>query len=83
MGDGAAPFHLETNTGEAGRARLALFSATPLGGDGEILSLRFRVVGSPRSRSPLTLSTSRVNEGRVPVTVKEGKVIVLPRPSKH
>jgi hypothetical protein len=82
-GGEATPFHLEANTGEAGRARLALFSATPLGGDGEIIDLRFLVMGSPRSRSPLTLSTSRVNEGGIPVTVREGRVIVLPRPSKR
>jgi DNA-binding beta-propeller fold protein YncE len=77
-GGKAAAFQVETNTGQAGRARLALFSASNLGGDGEIVVLRFRVVGSPRSRTSLTLVTSRVNEGRIPVAVREGRVIVTP-----
>jgi hypothetical protein len=82
IGGEAAAFHLEANTVEAGRARLALFSASPLGGDGEIITLTFRVVGSPRSRTDLTLSTTRVNEGRIPVAVRGGRVVVLPRPSQ-
>jgi hypothetical protein len=77
-GGEAAAFQVEANTGQAGRARMALFSAATLGGDGEIVVLRFRVVGSPHSRTSLTLATTRVNEGRIPVAVREGRVIVTP-----
>ncbi len=77
-GADATTFQLQANTADPGRARMALFSAATLGGDGEIVVLRFRVVGSPRSQTSLSLDTSRVNEGRIPVAVQEGKVIVKP-----
>jgi hypothetical protein len=82
-GGDAASFQLQANIGERGRARMALFSAAKLDRDGEIAVVRFRVIGSPRSRTALTLATSRVNEGKIPVAVREGRVVVSPRPPRQ
>lgn len=81
-GNDAGSFQLQANTSERGRARMALFSAAELDRDGEIAVVRFRVIGTPRSRTELTLATSRVNEGRIPVVVREGRVVVSPRSPK-
>ena len=76
----AADLSLTTNLGQPGRGRLALFGTAPVGGDGEIAVVTFKVVGAASSRSSLTLPGLTVNEGKIPVRVKPGKVIVtLPR----
>ncbi len=77
-GAAAAGFSLTSNLGEAGRARLALFHTLPLGGDGEVAVATFEVVGRPGSRSRLELPAYTVNEDRIPTSVKEGSVLVLP-----
>ena len=79
----ASDLALTTNLGQPGRGRLALFGTVPLGGDGEIAVVTFKVVGAAGSRSSLTLPGLTVNEGRIPMRVKPGKVIVtLPRQEK-
>ena len=79
----ASNLALTTNLGQPGRGRLALFGTAPLGGDGEIAVVTFKVVGAASSRSSLTLPGLTVNEGKIPMHVKPGKVIVtLPRQVK-
>jgi len=83
LGAVATDLSLTTNLGHPGRGRLALFGTAPVGGDGEIAVVTFKVVGSVHSRSPLTLPGLTVNEGKIPVRVKPGKVsVTLPRREK-
>jgi len=75
-GAASAGFSATTNTLEAGRGRLALFRALPLGADGEVAVLTFEVIGRPGSRSWIKLPAYTVNEGRIAVGVEEGLVKV-------
>jgi sugar lactone lactonase YvrE len=72
-------FSLTSNLTEAGRARLALYSTAPTAGDGEVAAVRFTAIGRAGSRSTVTLPAYTVNEGQIPVEVREGSVVVLPR----
>jgi hypothetical protein len=75
-GPAAGGFTLESNGAEPGWARIALFSASPLAADGEIVVLSFEVIGTAGSRSGLTLSGSMVDEGRIEASLKDGSVRV-------
>lgn len=75
-GAATAGFSTTTNTQEAGRGRLALFRATPLGADGEVAALTFEVIGKPGSRSWLRLPAYTVNEGEIAVGADDGLVKV-------
>lgn len=82
VGGDAVAFQLQANTGEAGRARLALFSAEPLEAEGELAVITFRVIGKAPARTSLALHGARVNEGRIPVSVREGRVVVTSAPGR-
>lgn len=75
VGQAASGFTLTSNPGEAGRVRLGLFHATPLGSDGEIAVVTFQVIGKAPRRSALQLSGD-VDEGRIPVSIRQGSVRV-------
>ena len=74
----ASRFSLTPNIIEAGRARVALFSATQLGGsDSEIAVAVFEVVGAAGASSRVAVATWTVNEGQLPASVSEGNIRVL------
>lgn len=75
-GSAASRFSLTSNTGHAGRARMALFDSKPLGAEGVVAVVEFQVVGRPGDRTTLSLPVVTVNEGAIRVNVREGSVLV-------
>ncbi|MGH9870399.1 MAG: S8 family serine peptidase [Candidatus Polarisedimenticolia bacterium] len=66
-GTAAAGFTLNANLATPGRARIGLFSASPLKAPGTLAVISFEIVGRPGSQSVLKLS-GLADEGRIPVS---------------
>ncbi len=65
------------NNSTAGRSRIAVFGTTAMNGQGTLINLRFRVIGTPNQVSPLTWTTFFFNEGNPSSNSGNGTITVL------
>lgn len=76
-GEAASVFTLTSNRTEPGLARIGLFDAHPLTGPGELAVFTFEVLAEARGETTLQMGAT-LDEGRIPVVVKEARVRVRP-----
>ncbi len=62
------------NANEPGLIRVAIYGATPIGGNGILLNLRFTAVGAPGSVSPITWERFIFNDGEPRTMATDGLV---------
>ena len=72
----SASMAVTVNNSTAGRSRLAAFGTSPLVGQGTLINLRFRVVGTFGQISPLTWNRFVFNEGEPGSITTNGRVTV-------
>lgn len=81
-GDGTASHALTavTNGTVPGLLRVVMYGPLPLDGNNVLLNLRFKVIGSAESISPIALDRIMFNEGEQRVVTTAGKVELSPEP---
>ena len=62
------------NAAEPGLLRVVVYGPSPIDGNGVLLNLRFRAIGTPGSASPLTWERIIFNEGDPGTFVTDGRV---------
>lgn len=65
------------NPDEPGLLTVSLFGANPLAGDGNLLNMKFNVIGAVQSSSTLTWDNFLFNEGEVSYRTGDGRVNVV------
>jgi hypothetical protein len=68
------------NSPMPGLLKVAVYGAIPASGDGVYVNLRFTVIGSVGSSSPLTISGFRFNDGSTDAVAADGQLSVFQRP---
>jgi hypothetical protein len=66
-----------SNSTAKGAIRIAVYSAVPIQDDGLLINLKFEIVGSAGSASPIRIRSARFDDGSVPVTAVDGTVTVV------
>jgi hypothetical protein len=69
------------NTSIPGKIRIVAFNSQPLAGSGTLIFIKFNVVGSPGSTTPLTWTSFPFNEGSPAAVLTNGKFTVQQRQS--
>lgn len=64
------------NPSEPGLLRVVVFGADPLAGRGDLLKLRFNVIGVAESTTDITWENLIINEGEVPFRASNGRLNV-------
>ncbi|MCX6873147.1 MAG: S8 family serine peptidase [Verrucomicrobia bacterium] len=63
---------LASNLGAAGRAVLSLANASAVSGSGSLVVLRFNVIGSPPTSTPLVIESVSLNDGAMTAARSDG-----------
>ena len=69
----SAGFAIIRNLNTPGTIVISMYATqNPMSGSGEIARIKFRVVGSVGTTSPLTFSSAVINEGQIPRAIDDG-----------
>ena len=69
------------NTSTPGQIRIVAFNSQPLSGSGTLIFIKFNVVGSQGSMTPLTWTNFTFNEGNPGATLTDGSLTVTAPPA--
>ncbi len=75
-GDLVSTWSVASNVGIPGEVHIALAGTQPASGDGEIASIVFEAVGSKGMQTDVVFSRGDLNEGGVPVALRNGQISV-------
>ena len=64
------------NSTEPGRLRVAVYGATSVAGDGNLIDLHFRAIGAVGTASTLSIDSLVLNEGGIGILTRDGQVRV-------
>jgi hypothetical protein len=68
--------NIVVNPGEAGKLRISAYGVTPIYGEGELIRIRFRVVGGNATESEIGFESLVFNETNVTDKVQPGRIVV-------
>lgn len=74
IGTMSTNFTVVANTPERGRLLVAAYGIAPMWGEGTMLNLRFRVIGSKGDSTKVRFDGLRLNEGETRVELEDGEV---------
>ena len=67
---------MASNLGVDGEVRVGLAGVRPVRGNGELVSIVFRVIGAEGMSTDLVLARGDLNEGQIPVVLQNGRITV-------